>query len=116
MNEKERDIKYDTETGEIKKGKHYIELSNEDVPELDDFGINEDIILTIKARVESIENPDREENTVKANEKGIYKLEISTCKVENIKEDRQKAKEMGLEMNEYKDIKNKRGGGKSVSL
>jgi len=86
-------------------------LSSDDVPELTDFQVGDKIEIKIKATVAEISHPQAQENVVKENEPGNYKLKLTSCDVLNASEEREEAAEMGVKMPTYRKIQSKRRGG-----
>lgn len=111
-----------TQAGKDSQGKEIkgssgpeIVLSNEQVPELEDYNTDSEIELKVKAKVIKVERPQQEDNVSKSVEPADYTLELITAEVLNLSPDRKKADKMGLDMKEYKVVQSKRkGGGGSI--
>ena len=86
-------------------------ISNADIPELDDYGIDDDIEMHIKAKVVKITKPKLQDNEQKLEEPSDVTLELIEAEIMNMKVDRKRAEKMGVDMSTYKKIQQKRGGG-----
>lgn len=86
-------------------------ISNEQLPEIDDYSIDEDIELRIMAKITNITKPELKENEQKSVEPSRVTLKVVEIEILNQKEDRKKAENMNLEMSDYKKIQSKRKGG-----
>lgn len=101
------------EKGKIIKGKGgpAVVLSNEVIPELDDYNTGDELELMVKAKITKIARPQQEENVSKSVEPAEFTIELVAAEIMNLSEDRKKAERMGLGMKEYKEVQGKRGGG-----
>jgi hypothetical protein len=90
------------------------------VPEIEDFKVGDIVELKVKARVIVVREVDEyddipmpeveiDEETTKKEKKYIKsELELKECDIINIKEETKKAKELGMDSKDYKDIQEKR--------
>lgn len=84
-------------------------LSSEDMPELADFNVGDKIEMKMKATVSEISRPGMQDNVIKEDEPGEYKLKFVACEIINTSEARKEAESMGFDMKSYKRIQSKRG-------
>ncbi len=78
---------------------HTLPLSEKNIPEIEDFGLGDDIILEIHCHV-----TDEHESEDKDKPRSIT-LEMRKGRVLNLKESRQKAIRMGISKKSLKEIK-----------
>lgn len=92
-----------------------IVLSNEIIPELDDYAVDDEIEMTVKAKITKIERPQQTDNVSKSVEPADFTLALVTAEITNLSEGRKKADRMGLDMKSFKKVQGKRKGGGGIA-
>ena len=109
-----------------------VELGSDKIPEIADFGVNDEIELHLVCKVKGVrevektDNPEIAKETSESgdsktkNEKPPVKyikaeMKIVKCGIMNMKEDRKKADELGIEKSSYDKLQAKREARKAAS-
>ena len=87
-----------------------ITISNKTIPEIDDFGMDDEIEMRIKLKPKSIEQPEFAPNKQETDPEKKYRLEIIEAQVTNPKESRKKMERMGLDKERFEKLQKKRTG------